>query len=251
MDYRTVWLKTDSQRRRFLPFGVRAMSSALRKAIQPAVDQIERYSRESDLVSGIGGHIRREEIQKGYLDLYKRVSPFFAERSYQDIKGRLKSDMKDEWLRRIENYVMTGGVIQDRVTSVTETTAKRLSSIVSKGIDQGLSIPEIAKQIDTLGLDEIIRNRSTVIARTEVINASNFGSIEGARGTGLDLVKIWLPTMDGRTRDDHADMADHPPVDIDGSFDVGGESADYPGDPSLSAEQCINCRCSIVYEVRE
>jgi len=36
---------------------------------------------------------------------------------------------------------------------------------------------------------------------------------------------------------------------MDEPFIIGGESLDYPGDPSGSAANVINCRCSVGYLV--
>lgn len=94
-------------------------------------------------------------------------------------------------------------------------------------------------------------SRATRIARTEVISASNLGSIEGARATGLPLNKTWLATPGNRTRDTHA-TADGQTVSMDELFDVGGSLLDFPGDWSNNADvsETVNCRCTVTYQVR-
>ena len=40
---------------------------------------------------------------------------------------------------------------------------------------------------------------------------------------GIVLVKEWLPTLDNRTRPDHAAMANYGPIALDEKFQVGGK----------------------------
>ncbi len=98
-------------------------------------------------------------------------------------------------------------------------------------------------------MQQIIPNRSTVIARTETIAASNYGSHEAAKQSGLTLKKVWLATEDARTRPDHA-AADGQEVDLDEPFTVGGAQLMYPGDVSRGApgNEVIQCRCTQIYK---
>ena len=88
-----------------------------------------------------------------------------------------------------------------------------------------------------------------MIARTEIISASNKGSLDGAKDTGIPLKKEWLATMDNRTRDAHL-IADGQKVLLDELFQVDGDALSYPGDftNGASAGNVINCRCTQIYE---
>ena len=88
-----------------------------------------------------------------------------------------------------------------------------------------------------------------MIARTEVVGASNVGALEGAKSLGQPMQKIWIATRDNRTRDAHA-AAEGLTVELSDRFDVGGELLDCPGDPSGSPENVINCRCAVAFRVR-
>lgn len=138
------------------------------------------------------------------------------------------------------------------VGQIEMTTKQQLMAQIAEGITQGLSIPNIAKLIDTLHLDEIIPNRSVVIARTETISSTNYGSQLAARATGLTITKNWHAHLgDDRTRPAHLE-AHGQSRPIDQPYIVDGEPLDYPGDPNGSAANVIQCRCSETYrEVEE
>ncbi len=79
-----------------------------------------------------------------------------------------------------------------------------------------------------------------MLARTDLNALSNAGSLLGATTADAAATKTWLATEDERTRETHAD-ADGQTVGINEPFTVGGESAQYPGDPDLSWEESANC----------
>ena len=136
-----------------------------------------------------------------------------------------------------------------RVKGIMDTTRTQLQTALARGVVQGESIPNLAKRIDDLYLQQIIPNRSTVIARTEVVAASNYGSYAAAKQSGLTLRKVWLATGDNRTRPDHLE-ADGQEVDMDEAFDVGGYSLMFPGDSSMGApaSEVVQCRCTQYYK---
>jgi len=122
-----------------------------------------------------------------------------------------------------------------------EGISETVASTVERGVAAGWSIDELVNGLMDSGVfsDAVARN----IARTEAVSATNAGEVAAWRDSGLVATKTWMATDDDRTREDHSE-ADGQEVPIDGYFDVGGEEADYPGDPSLSAEQRCNCRCT-------
>lgn len=134
-----------------------------------------------------------------------------------------------------------------KVTNINDTTRTQLRQSLADGVEAGESIPEIAKRIDQLYLQQIIPNRSTVISRTEVVSSSNWASQASAEGSGLTLNKVWLATEDSRTRPAHAE-ADGQKVAMNEPFEVGGEKLMFAGDPDGSASNTISCRCTQYYE---
>jgi hypothetical protein len=182
--------------------------------------------------------------------IYKEVIKDFGSRTFNDVQsraGEIKAVDKFSVLTEdIENYI--DDVTADKVVMITETTKRDIKNIVQNAVQEGQSIPQMKKAIDGLYLEKIIPNRSRTIARTEVVSASNYGSMAGAKQTSSRLKKIWIPTFDDSTRESHLSMANHPAIGLDENFNVGGYYGQYPGDFSLPAGEVINCRCAIGYE---
>lgn len=82
------------------------------------------------------------------------------------------------------------------------------------------------------------------LVRTEANTAANYGSVETANAMfgKQGYVKEWLTANDERVRSPHA-SANGQIVSSDSMFLVMGEKLKFPGDPSASAANRINCRC--------
>lgn len=144
--------------------------------------------------------------------------------------------------------------IANAVTYVQDSTKLEIKNIITNAVNQGWGIGNektpntIAFAIGKLYLDQIIPNRSETIARTEVMSASNKGSLEGAQQSGADLLKFWIPTYDGDTRDSHLETGNHKAIPLDELFSVGSSKGEFPADPNLPAKERINCRCATGYK---
>lgn len=86
--------------------------------------------------------------------------------------------------------------------------------------------------------------RAEMVARTEVISASNFGAAKAYEDSAA-TAKTWLSTDDSRTRPTHVE-ADQQTVAMGEDFIVGGFPAPYPGAPVLPPQERIRCRCTLL-----
>lgn len=125
---------------------------------------------------------------------------------------------------------------------VNETTWQELKNSLEEGIHLGESIPELEKRVtDVMALR---KNQSKeAIARTEVVGASNGGTLEAWKQSDLVAEKMWIATFDDRVRETHAD-AHGQTVGIDDDFEVGNGSGPAPGQIGLPEED-IQCRCTM------
>lgn len=129
---------------------------------------------------------------------------------------------------------------------VNDTTIKALKKEFSDALAKGEGIPQIEKRVrKVFGIAK--KSRSTNIARTEVIGASNYGAHESYVQSGVVAEEEWLATKDQKTRDAHYDM-DGERKQLDATFSNGLR---FPGDPRGSPEQICQCRCTILPIVSE
>lgn len=188
-------------------------------------------------------------VAAGYDKLYVDVGVSFANIS----TTTLKED--DDWIRvTMARAVSSNTAITSRITSVVNTSRDRALKLIQAelelGIDQGLGIPEISRNIKKNVPKNWVNEakfRARRIAQTEVVAASNFGSMQGAQATGLPLNKVWLAGGKNiRLAHLNADGESVPQGD---KFLNTGEPMDFPGDPNGSAENVVNCKCAVAYEV--
>lgn len=121
---------------------------------------------------------------------------------------------------------------------------------ITQGITQGESIPKIQKRLMQT-ISEMNANSALTNARTAVTSAENSGRViqmEKAKEQGVNMQKVWISVMDGRTRVSHAAL-DGQERDIDEPFTVYGMSIMQPGDPNAPGELVYNCRCSLGYRI--
>jgi hypothetical protein len=138
---------------------------------------------------------------------------------------------------------------------ITDTTKKQIQQYLLKSVEEGFTLQETIKLLRTA---DITSYRAAMIARTETGRAANIGSMLGATATGLVTVKEWIAARDARTRRVPPNAFDHYHMDgvklpTDEKFNVktkngGFEEMLHPCDPSGSAGDVINCRCTLGYE---
>jgi len=126
--------------------------------------------------------------------------------------------------------------IQGTITSAIE---EQINEAITDGYANGYSVDRVARNIVN-ATNQISPVRADMLARTDLNALSNAGSLLGATTADAAATKTWLATEDERTRETHSE-ADGQTVGINDAFDVGGESAMYPGDPGLSWEESANC----------
>ena len=122
---------------------------------------------------------------------------------------------------------------------VNNTTLNKLRNTLIEALENGESIKKIAERVEEIfGFAEDYRNE--MIARTEIISATNYGAYEAIQQSGLVTKKIWIATIDERTRDTH-EAIDGEVVEFEEEFSNGLQ---FPGDPDGELDEIINCRCT-------
>ena len=124
---------------------------------------------------------------------------------------------------------------------------RRITAEVSRGIATGMSYDQMARQLASR--TKIGYNNAVRITRTEghrIQQQSTMDACYAARDRGADVVKQWDATLDAVTRESHQ-MLDGQIRELDDKFSNG---LMYPGDPSGSAAEVVNCRCILLQRAR-
>ena len=185
-----------------------------------------------------------------YTDIYVDVMDDFGNKTLKTLRKDINNDMELKLFpsifrvfdKFVQQFIAT--TVAQKVVGVTNVTKQKIRDIIAPLEKAGASIEQMRKALDSLYLDQIIPNRSEVIARTEVIGASNAGSSYAADQTGLKLEKEWLSTRDDRTRESHVGM-DGEKRPKEKKYSNG---LMFPGDPEGEPEEVIQCRCTEVYK---
>lgn len=132
---------------------------------------------------------------------------------------------------------------------------KRVANNISRGIAQGQSYSDIAKNIAVGMVGNYARMNGGAlynamrITRTEAHRISQqaaYDALKKAKDNGADVVKQWDATLDKRTRPSHA-RVDGEIRELDEPFSNG---LMRPGDPRGRAAEVINCRCQLLQRAR-
>ena len=121
--------------------------------------------------------------------------------------------------------------------------ATRVGSDLEAWLEDGLDVDAIADEIQSGGYrDQLDRRHAQTHARTLVQGASERGNHHAMREAPGVVGERWNVTNDGRARDTHIEAGGQI-VPVDGTFAVGGERLEHPGDPGAAIEEIANCRC--------
>src|SRR5690625_4844883 len=212
MDKKRYWQMFDTKRLTHQRYGELRFMKGLREQIDVILGVL-REAGAPAIIGNLGQFIKTDPLVLAYQDVYGRVGGDFAQDSFTALTGKSQKAESD-WIEYMRNFATNEA--GSRIANVTAVTLNRVRNSLERGISEGLGSEEIARLIE--GSDAVNRVRARVIARTEIISASNAGADLGARSTGLNLRKSWLASVDGRERDAHAlanDQYQANPIDMD------------------------------------
>jgi SPP1 gp7 family putative phage head morphogenesis protein len=129
---------------------------------------------------------------------------------------------------------------------------KKVNNAITQGIIQGESLDQISKRLST-GLCAQNENTMKTFARTGMTQAQNAGRYQRqmeAKKLGINMLKEWMSTLDGRTRDSHRHM-DGEQIKVGDKWHPQkfSNGCRYPGDPEAPPQEVYNCRCTLVADL--
>jgi len=251
---RAIWKATQRRRNAYESKFASLFRITLNRQFKELAEKVNEQNYNSRLLLDT---IKPDAIWKRYEQLYTLVGADFARDQYNRLKGNdpdLLTKEEDVWYNYLRHYVKNR--LWKRIESVNqtsvETAGRIINDVLSQTVSEGLGAYETATRIRKGLIEEGIKYnqwRALRIARTEIMTASNVGSMEGAKATGEALQKYWIPTYDSRSRDTHMAVEAQNPKMMNETFQVGAYQMQHPGDPAGGAEEVINCRCAIAYNV--
>ena len=251
---RAIWKATQRRRNAYESKFASLFRITLNRQFKELAEKVNEQNYNSRLLLDT---IKPDAIWKRYEQLYTLVGADFARDQYNRLKGNdpdLLTKEEDVWYNYLRHYVKNR--LWKRIESVNqtsvETAGRIINDVLSQTVSEGLGAYETATRIRKGLIEEGIKYnqwRALRIARTEIMTASNIGSMEGAKATGEALEKFWIATYDSRTRDTHLAVESQNPKMMNETFQVGMYNMQHPGDPAGGAEEVINCRCTIAYNV--
>jgi uncharacterized protein with gpF-like domain len=191
-----------------------------------------------------------EEIGPVIQDMHKEAALYFGKKAYYEIRRSAKRKIEkagfglsQEWLNAIIAFFRDEYFIL--VKNITDTTRDQIFKVLSQAAEEGWSNDDIVKQLKA---PEIPAYRARLIARTELGKGAFLGRKLAADDSEWEIEKEWIAANDHRTRHSHR-AVDGDVVDLDGKFAVstpkgGVDYMEGPGDPTASAANLCNCRCS-------
>ncbi len=184
-----------------------------------------------EMLERAGAPILEDSIDKG------------GKRVLATINSSVSFDLHDT---RVEELLQAA--TQRFKNEIAEGHWERMKDSLSEGIREGENSRQLAERVrETMG-HEI--NNAPTVARTEINPRYQEGQREGMRQSGVVKKKEWLAAFTDNSREEHL-AADGQQVGLDDSFEVGGELLQYPGDPSGSASNIINCLCDMLAVLEE
>jgi uncharacterized protein with gpF-like domain len=215
------------------------------------------FMTESNYSRLIDEAIKRDQLFKNLEDIYTYVGLKHGERVGKGINRQVKlfslEDFASVYLEDIINWLLDQG--SRKVTTIEETYRNDLNNIITKWLQEGKSINEVARDIEKLvNRPDFYRWQAERIARTETTAAANNAAMMAGEISGFVTNKVWISAQDSRTRRLPEDVYDHLNMDevqvgLSELFNVPGKEGPdallYPGDPDGQAGNVINCRCTI------
>lgn len=210
-----------------------------------------------DVANFVNGELMSMNRVANELITAEREASFIY--GYNNGLFEIEKGLKVETTFNILNEQTMARLIADNPTLLPQARqfawgSRRVQSALVQSMIKGESARGLAKRLETaVNMDKVSAIRN---ARTMLTSCENAGRVEmamQAEEKGIKLKKVWLATLDERTRESHREM-DGVKVGVDEPFVLtnndGSESElMYPADPNGDPEQVYNCRCTLIYDV--
>ena len=241
-------------------------TSELLKAIKEAKTETEEKSAKNAYLQ----YFKKEDVKsKAFKDLSSQIAldlfntnteasayinsqtPEIYALNYNWINEQLAKDIPDFVSQQItpKDADEYGDLTKQTVSKSKDT--KWNENNLKKSIVVGASLSMERDRIMERGAKITIqKNLNSAIMHcngmgTDAETRARLDGMFRAEDMGVDIGKVWMATLDNRTRDSHAQL-DGNSVGLYDRFDNG---LDRPRDPDGEPAEICNCRCTLQYDV--
>ncbi|MFM2204483.1 MAG: Cellulophaga phage phi10:1 [Bacteroidota bacterium] len=194
----------------------------------------------------IHSNVTESQVKEMYKELYVTLMQPQMKRTQRSLKAEIDFEsIIIQWLNTNAGY---------RIVSVHSTLIDSIIGVIANGYENNISVAYITRNLQKkFGW---YKTQALRIARTETTTATNYATVLASQSSEWQLEKTWISVQDNRTRrppHSHYDHLDMNGVKVDAmqSFFTSGEYIDYPADPKGKAGNTINCRCKVVFTIKE
>lgn len=193
--------------------------------------------------------VGNEKMAEQIRELHQEAGLFFGRKAYREINRSARRTVEKagfglnvQWIADIVNYFTQD--LFALVQNITATTRQQILDVLTRAQNEGQSFEWIENQLTS---PQLVAYRARLIARTETAKGAFVGRQLANRDTEWETEKEWISANDHRTRHGHR-LVDGEVIDDEARFQVqhpkGVDMMQGPGDPTASAANLCNCRCS-------
>lgn len=185
-------------------------------------------------------------LEQSLKDIYELsyYSTGYALENEVEIKIGYVPVSEDAVIASIQNPI-SGLTLNERLEKNRIELIYGVKQEITQALIMGESYHKLAKRLkDKFEGDAVKVLRVAQTESHRIKNASRYDSMQLAQAKGINLSKMWVSTLDKKTRDRHRAL-DGQKVPMDKPFKSGGAEALYPGSFGR-ASQDINCRCTYI-----
>lgn len=230
VDYQRLYGLTSSQRVKL------SQMSTLLEQLDQSADKLKKGLR-----SEITGHL----IDTGKI----AYNELFYE--FESGHGGISFAMlKEEELRTIIETPVANFKLSERLNDgVVERLKNNIKDDLNRIFLHGASYAQASARLAEQGYSSY--RRAMMITRTEAGRVQAVAREKAqaeAKELGIEFDKVWVATLDGRTRHNHAEL-DGAKADKDGYFEINGLRTKQPHMFGFASED-VNCRCRTISRLK-
>jgi hypothetical protein len=159
--------------------------------------------------------------------------------------------LKEEELRTVIETPVANFKLSERLNDgVVERLKNNIKDDLNRIFLHGASYAQASARLAEQGYSSY--RRAMTITRTEAGRVQAVAREKAqteARNLGVEFDKVWIATLDGRTRHNHAEL-DGAQADKDGYFEINGLRTKQPHMFGFASED-VNCRCRTISRLKD